>query len=495
MLYSTLLRNQWKQTTRTYASRYRWLAILVLVVIGIYVAVLLVTSGFFFWELTRAVGVVEDPVALLNAYGLSAFLALFMARFFFQRPPQVRIQPYLHLPIPRSRLVRYFQFASLASIHNLYPLLFFLPFWYRYVLYGVYSPAGALTWLSGVFLLLAAAHFANNLLRTIVSGSLRGALLVAGLLGAVLLLDHFLGTLVLHRASAGLFSALLAGNAGLLVLLALLTVLITTYSTWLLKQRLLWKGGDAGARDTDWRTPFRPAWGQVLNLILLELTLIRRNRRPKTYLLLSLFFGTVYTALFLFDPGAESSSLMAAFIGVFASGMFAMNYGQLMFAWESSYFDGFLVRDVHPRSMVLAKLILLQGSCGVFFFLTLPLFYGLAPGMIVLHFTFLLYNAGVTCMLMMALAVANQKRVDLQKGGGFFNYEGFSVVHWLWFVPTILPPTLVLFLFQDDRRTALLLIGGLGLLSAGLTRLWSAFFARLLMRRKHTMAAGFRTHD
>ncbi len=228
------------------------------------------------------------------------------------------------------------------------------------------------------------------------------------------------------------------------------------------------------------------------NLIVLEMMMMWRNKRTKQYVLISIGVSTAYTALLLSDYNAIFGNVMAAAVGLFASGVFALNYGQLMFAWESRYFDGLLARKIQLQHMVLAKFMVLMGSCLGLFVLSLPLFFWLAPNLLMLHVAFLFYNAGVTSILMLALAVFNRKRVNSAEGS-FFNYQGFSLMHWLWIIPTILPPALLLFFLEATPETAMSFIAMLGLISMLLIWPWSMVLSRFLARRKYLMAAGFRS--
>lgn len=221
-----------------------------------------------------------------------------------------------------------------------------------------------------------------------------------------------------------------------------------------------------------------------------------RSSRTRQYVLISIVVSTAYTALLLSDLNLFAQQRwMWALIGLFASGAFVLNYGQLMFAWESRYFDGMMARATPLDTMVQAKIMLLQGSCIALFLISLPLFIAMAPHLIPLHVAFLFYNAGITSGLMILLAVHNHKRVDLTSGG-FFEYEGFSAIHWLWMIPTVVPPALILMALPDRTHLAFSLIALLGLAGMLLSWPWSQALARRLTLRKHTMAAGFRhTHD
>ena len=230
------------------------------------------------------------------------------------------------------------------------------------------------------------------------------------------------------------------------------------------------------------------------NLVVLELMMMWRNKRTKQYVLISVGVSTAYTALLLSDYSAIFGSVMAAAVGLFASGVFALNYGQLMFAWESRYFDGLLARNIQLQHTVLAKFMVLMGSCLALFIISLPLFFWLAPNLLMLHVAFLFYNAGVTSMLMLALSIFNRRRVNAAEGS-FFNYQGFSIMHWLWIIPTILPPALLLFFMDNNTDAALSLIASLGLICMLLSWPWSMLLARFLARRKYLMAEGFRSYE
>ncbi|MEZ4701942.1 MAG: DUF5687 family protein [Rhodothermales bacterium] len=496
VVYRQLLVHHWKSLTRSLSKRNRWLTLLAGVVVMLYVTVTLGMIGLLFKEIFRGTPAGVDTVSFLNQHLIEVMLALFSMRFFLQQGPRVKIRPYLHLPIPRKQLVRFFQLFSLVSFHNLIPYLFIIPFWTRYLVMGGYGVRGSLTWLTGFTLLLLLSHFTINLLRTILSRNSLHFLIAVSIMASALVIDQMIQTRFINLISIALFGQLAAGNLWFLFLIAAFTLSMFLYSSAVIRQNLRSAADDAQSHRVIRRAIFfGPKRGQVLNLIMLELRMIWRNKRPKHYFLLSVVFAVAYISLMLADTEAFQSEAINAVIGLFASGTFALNYGQLMFAWESIYFDGFLTRAIRPEEIVLAKLMILQGSCLLFFLISLPLFIWLNPDLLLLHVTFLFYNAGVTSVLVLALAVRNQHRVDIAKSGSFFNYEGFSLSHWLWIIPTVLPPAIILFVLQSIRWTALLFIGGMGVASLVFSRQWSEHFTRQLLRRKYVMAMGFRKHE
>ena len=477
-------------------SKHRWLSIVAVGLLLIYMTFVLVGMGFFFKEVFAGSPPGNDPVGFTNSHLFELFLGLFSLRFFLQQGPKMKMRPYLHLPISRNRIVRFFQCFSFLSFHNFIPYLFFIPFSVRYHIAGPYGLPGSIIWLSGITFILVISHYTNNMLRAVLNKNSFYYLLAVAFFAIILLLDNLINTHLFRIFSAVLFDELLRGNLILLGLLAGLAVSIVLTSSALIRQNLL-EGSSSGfqLRSQHRTIIFAPERGQVINLILLELKMIWRNKRPKHYFMLSAVFAVAYIALMLTESQVFKSSAISAVVGIFASGTFALNYGQLMFSWESTYFDGFLARNIRPEELILAKLMLLQGSCLVFFLLSLPLFMLLSPELLLLHVTFLFYNAGITSVLMLALAVRNQRRVNISKSGSFFNYEGFSIMHWVWILPTIAPPAILLHLLQSINWTALLFIGGLGVTSLVLSKRWSQYFTERLLDRKYVMALGFRQYE
>lgn len=495
-VYGLLLQNQWRLAWRSFRARYGWFAQILIVLLVVYFSVSAVIFGFLVRELLRASGVWHvRPVDFINAHLLTGAIGLFVIRFFLQRSPRMRVQALLHLPIPEKRLVGFFQVYSLVSFHNLLPFLFVLAFWARYIEGRSYETAGVWMWLAGVVLLILFSQLLNHVLRALLAGRREGFFLVLGVLLILVTLDLLSGFPRLPVVSTALFGTLLEGNP-----IGLSIMVVSAGIVFFVSGRLLQKSArrefsaieSSGARR--WTFPFLPKAGVIFNLMQLELKLMWRCERPKLYFLFSVIFGTLYLAAPLIDNRVVGSAFISALITLYASGIFAMNYGQLMFAWESSYFDGVLTRRFKLEDIVLAKLLLLQYSCAIFFFMSLPLFAVLAPDLIPLHVAFVVYNAGVTCVLMLFLAIGNEKRVELAQVG-FFNFEGFSIVHWLWFLPTVVPPAVLIYFMKDRGNLALLILWGVGMTGLLLNKQWSRFFARQLRARRYIMSAGFRKDD
>ena len=490
--YFRLLLHQWRQVSRTFVKRRHWLLALGASLLFLYMVFALISLGFLWREMVAMVQQRADPIALLNRHLLTIFLALFTLRLFVQRPPRVRARSYLHLPLSRTALVVYFQLASLATIHNVFPFLFFLPLWVRHIAGGAYGPAASWAWLVGVVLLILLSHYLNTIFRIFLGRNRESFFIAFGLLTFALALDLFFGPGALNAASSFAFDTLVLARPLVLLLPALLVIVVVTYSSLLMRDDLLSEDRDTKHRRLVlWQVPFRPPSEPLSNLVLLELKLMWRCERPKLYFLVSVVFGLIYVAIPLVRAELLGSTIVQALTSMFASGIFAFNYGQLMFSWESTVFDGILTKSVALRDMVMAKFIILQGSCIAFFLLSVPLFVALAPDLVPMHVALLFYNVGMSTVMIMVLALNNNRRVTLARVG-FFTFEGFSLLHWLWYIPMVVPPVLVLYVLSASPATGLIVLGLMGLASYIFTPQWSTFFARILEHQRYEMAAGFR---
>ncbi len=494
--WSLLTRNQWRVFIRTLQARQRpWIWGL-LGFFSLYIAFILTTFGFYFDRFLPFFAPGQTPIAVVNANIVPVLASLFGVRFLIQKTPNLKLKPYRHLPIRENTLVGFFQATSLLSLHNVFPLLFFVPFWFRFVLPNAPTLVGAWSWLGGVLLLIAASNYGTLLVRSLMTH--RTPTFLAFLAGTLVLsaFDQWSGLQLTNHASTALFNGLLLNKATVALLLLLVAGWCYLASTFNLRSSLRSEPVSTrrlAATAIPWHWAERI--GPLGQMIALEGKMMLRNRRPQHYALIALLFSTVYLIFLLANPNVYGGPLLGAIIGLFASGGFVLNYGQLMFAWESTHFDALLTRPLTLRRYLQAKLVLLQASCLLFFFVSLPFFLWLAPHLLGLHVAFLFYNAGITCLLVLVLAVRNRRRINVDRSGGFFNYEGFSMMHWLWFIPTTLPPIILLLIFFKDPALAWWSLGGMGFISLLAFPIWSALFTNQLVRRRYDMAEGFRRDD
>ncbi len=272
---------------------------IVMAVMLFYSAFILLTLGFFFDRFSIELWPGQTPVEIVNQSLLAAFISLFFIRFLFQKTPRMKIVPYLHLPIRRGHLVTFFQGASLLSIHNFYPLLFFVPFWMHFVV-AEGTISGHLMWIGAIMLLILASHFANLLLRGILRQRAALFYIWMSLFIVTAFIDEAAGSGLQQRISSFLFANILSGEATGLILLMAFTAFMVAASTSSLARSLRGQDNDqhgARARVRSFEVP--QEWGLMGQMIRIELLLMWRNRRPRHYLFVSLLFSTLYLVFML----------------------------------------------------------------------------------------------------------------------------------------------------------------------------------------------------
>lgn len=464
-----------------------------LIVVALYFAFSLAISGWRFGVIAKVVIGHYNPIVLLNDYLLTLLFSLFGIRFLFGKNPRFKFLPYKHLPIPRKSLIRFFQISSLATLHNLLPMCFVVAFWFSHILPSPYPEVGKYYWLFSLGALLVSATWLNSWLRLLLSNHVKTFVTLLLTTWALIAADQLLGTFIINDWSHALFTNLLLAKPG-----SITVVLFCLLSTYALGYAALLESfhrvdrPKTSQRRLIGTVRFLDEFGLVGSLVTLELKMMWRNRRPRHNVLLSILFSTVYLCLLLVTSVLVENTVLLPIIGLFASGGLALNYGQLMFSWDSTYFEGLAARDIDSATLVRSKFILLQLSCVLLFVLSLPVFWLLKPELLLMHVAFMLYNVGVTCGLVMLLAVHNRSRVELDRSGNFFNYEGFSIVHWLWIIPTSVPPVVLMVMFRDSQLTALAIIAIVGTVSTLLTRFWSDYLAKIHHSRRYKTLAGFR---
>ena len=491
MLYRNLLRHQWREFIRNPS----WSGISVayaifLVLLALYFLLVLALSGAFIGHLLTSQDSAADVVRVVNQHLLSGFLLLFLARLLFQNTPQLKIGPYLHLPISRPALARFFSFAALFHLHNLLPLAFFIPFWISNLALD-YPTLTSLSWLAAIVAILG---LSNYLVICINLVSVRRALpvwILGGGTCGLIALDYWRQWGYTGALSSAVFDSLL-GPSGPVLALALLaaTCLLFGLTCRLLKDHLHDEApSEKGSTTRSQSLLDRLAdLGPVGQLMTLEIKLAIRNKRPRQILWSSLMFVPLGLINFmLLTRGSSDFTFFHYLWGCLLTSGFVINYGQLMFGWESLYFDGHLVRPVHFRHLIWAKLLLLQVSCPVLALVCLPFLLIFASELLVSYSVFLLYNIGFSSACILFFATMNRKRLYIARSS-FFNQEGTSLHHLLVIIPLMVPPAILI--IATDFGPLAIAVGGL--LCWALSPVWIRLLAHRLQKCKYRMAAGFR---
>lgn len=450
-------------------------------------------AGVFLGRIVDMLAEGKEPIAFLNSLLIYFFLGEFMYRYFIQKLPVVDLASLLHLPIGKKKIVAVLLLRSFLSPLNLLALLLFLPFGMQ-VLLPEYGLLGAISWVGTLVLLSWTLHWFMLWFKQRFEDSLLG---LGGIFVVVLLSggSNYLGGIHLGELTAPFFTASTASLLPMLLVLSLLGLAYTISYRYHLSHAYLEELGE----EETYRVAAQgfgifSRFGLAGELANLEWKLIVRHKKSRTYLMLSAFF-LLYGLIFYTNPAfqtEEGFSPMFIFVGIFITGIFMIQYGQLFLSWNSANFDFFLARPEGLAALVKAKYLLFLSISGICFLASVPYVY-FGWDILLVHLATFLYNCGITVHLILYLALWKPRPMDLNKGA-MFNYEGVGAAQFLIVIPLMVGPYLVYlpfsYLINDYAGLLALAIAGLaGILAFGpLSRL----ITHRLLANRYEISSSFR---
>jgi len=447
-------------------------------------------GGLFLIEIVERLAPNSEPRTVINGLILYYFGIEFMLRFFLQGSPVLFIEPYLHLPIKKGRMIHFMLKKSAFSAFNLLAFLLFLPFALRHLI-PEEGLNGAIGWILGLIGLVFLNQYLGILVKKKLSDSVKSTVIILGSILVLILLEYF-GVVKFSEVSAALMNqfsiqpilSIIPFILGLIIYRANFTFLANNIYPEELstKEKPAKIRGDFG---------FLKKFGATGELIALELKLILRHKRPRTLLIMSGFL-LLYGLIFYPQEEYQEMSFIFVFVGVFITGLFFINHGQFMLSWQGSHFDFILTRRGGIEEYIKAKYWMYTASCFAAFVLSLAyIFFGWKIALI--NLCAFLFNVGINIPMVMSISMFNPKKIDLNKGAAF-NYQGVGAAQWLMALPVMIGPYLFylpLYLLGHEIL-GILLVGCVGIIGFLFREKILMKLTERLSLKRHKIAAGFR---
>ncbi len=480
---------------KSFIRNERWrrnlLARILFVLLGFYFITLFLILGFSISSALASEG--GEAAGKFMMWILYYLAADYIMRCFLQQLPSLEVIPYLRFRIRRKKLVTHLLVRSSLSLFNILPFFIIIPF-----AVAVLGPskgfAAALLFIAGCILLI----ILNNLV-----GLLTGLLtrinsvywaIPLGFAAVIALAKGLEGSL--YEPSRALGYALADGRP----LPFLVTAVLITAVIWLI-HRLLHRHlrvDLAGTRHR-LRAPGASFAGRFSRLgdtgryMSLEISMIFRNKRSRNTMLLVPFF-MVYAVFYFLINDETQGRFFTILITTMLLGLGSMSYGQLLFSWESSYFDGLMARKNDFVAYVRAKYYL-QVLLTLINFIPLAFVIAFSGRVnMVLLTALMLYTIGPNSFITMLLATLNDARIDLD-AGTFMNYQGMKGTQFIMTFLFVLIPTGIyqLVCLVSDESTAIIILASLGLIFIASSKWWlKKIIAETFMRRKYKSLEGYR---
>jgi hypothetical protein len=404
----------------------------------------------------------SDPLLIVNSYLFYWILSDLVMRFFFQKLPVMIVKPLLTLPVKRSKIVNYVLGKSALSFFNFLPLFAIIPFGVTLLVKG-YPTASVLVWMLALILVALIINFLNFIIESYSAEKELSFLPIILLSGSLFAINHF-NLIDFNQIIGNRFRAIYEAPF-LIIVPVLILVGFYIFNFKLLRQKLFLDSGlktkvkEVNASNLDWTNSF----GDIAPFLQLDLKLIWRNKRTKSSVFM-LVIGLLYGLFFYPQPTYQNMPWFFVFIGVFSTGIFLINFGQFVPAWDSGYYKLLMSQNIKYEQYLKSKFTLMAISVIILFVLGIPyVFFGWK--ILLAHFAAAIYNIGVNTHVMLYGGSFNRKKIDLSQKAAF-NYQGTGAVQWLIGIPLLLLPMglFAIFYFLIGFEVACLVLAILGVI-------------------------------
>ena len=488
-MISKFLSLEWKSFIRS-SNFGKGLAIKILMgFFALYFIAVFLSLGVFIYPALKNTFPDKDPFVVVNTLLFFWFLADLMLRFFLQKLPVMSVKPLLTVPIKRRTVVNYVLGKSALSFFNFLPLFAIVPFSIVLITKD-YDVTRVITWLLAMLLLTLINNFLNFIIESFSADTEFSFLPIILFAGALFGLNHFN---IVNFADL-LSSAMLTITNNPLYLLVLLAILIGLFvfnhkiliKKLYLDNSLKTKIKEVTTSDLGWTKRF----GEVAPFMQLDLKLIWRNKRPRSAVFI-LVIGLLYGLFFYPQPMYRDMPIMYGFIGVFVTGIFLINFGQFIPAWDSGYYKMLMSQNIKYEQYLKSKYTLMMLSVIIMFVLSIPYVY-FGWKILVAHFAAAVYNIGINTYVIMLGGSFNRKKIDLNQRAAF-NYQGTGAVQWIIGIPLLLLPlaifgSLTYFVGFYAGISALIALGLIGIIFHQKTM---RFITKKYLASKYEMVKAF----
>ncbi|PKB16767.1 DUF5687 family protein [Flavobacterium sp. 5] len=402
-----------------------------------------------------------DPLVTINKYLLYYFFMDLIIRLLLQAIPVMNIRPLLSLPFKRPTIVHFSLGKTALSFFNIMHAFFFLPFC-AVLLYEGYEPLSVILWGIALFSLVYCNNFLNILLNN--KDNLLGIFIA---IVVVLAGCQYYKLFDITNYSLPFFDALFHTKWLFSVpVLVLMGLYYWTYNylkgDLFLDAGLTVKKDIAKTENLTWLNQF----GTLGTFLKNDIKLIKRNKRSKTTVGMSVMF--LFYGLLFFSGGVEAydKPIMHIFAGIFVSGGFLFTFGQFVPSWDSSYYQLMMTQNIPYRGYLNSKWWLIVIATVVSTILaSFYLYFGWQVYLTIVAGA--IYNIGVNSHLVLLGGAFTKTPIDLSMSkGAFGDKKSFNVNTMLLSLPKLLLPVLLYWLgsYLMNPKLGLALVALVGVL-------------------------------
>lgn len=480
---------EWKQFFRSSYWQKNLLINILLCFFGFFLILIFLAVGIGLYTMLKNTFPNIDPFIAANSFVFFWFLGDLFVRFFFQKLPVMSVKPLLTLPIKRSKVVNYVLGRSVLNFFNFLPLFAVLPFSLVLISKGA-DITIILPWLLTMFLFTLISNFLNFIFESISAEMELSFLPIVATVGGFFALDNF-GIIDL----SGLFSKMIlfiTKNPLFIIIPVVILAVLYYFNFKILYKKLYLDSGlktkatEVKSSNLEWTKRF----GAIAPFMQLDIKLLTRNKRTKSSLWM-LGLGLLYGLFFYPNPMYRESEYLFAFIGIFVTGIFLINFGQFIPAWDSGYYKMLMSQNIPYKNYLKSKHTLMTLSVIILFVLSIPYVY-FGWKILAAHFAAAIYNIGINTHVILFGGSFNRKKIALDQKAAF-NYQGTGAVQWLIGIPLMLVPMAIFGLINwlINFETAVITLVSIGILGIVLHQKIMNVIVSKYQNSKHKMIDAF----
>lgn len=430
---------EWKQYFRSSYWQKSMALNILLVFFALYFVVMFLIVGVAIYPILKDQFPDQDPLFIVNSYIFYWIIVDVLMRFFFQKLPVMSVKPLLTLPVKRSKVVNYVLGKSAFSFFNFLPMFAIIPFGIM-LLINDYPTVSVLVWVLTILCITLIINFLNFILESFSAETELSFLPVIAISGGLFALNYFniiSFTDLVAQAVNGVYN-----NPVLLLVPILILIALYVVNFKMLRKKLFLDSSlksnikEVNSSNLEWTRKF----GDSAPFMQLDLRLIWRNKRPRSSVFI-LIIGLLYGLFFYPNPTYSEMPWIFGFVGIFVTGIFLINFGQFVPAWDSGYYKMLMSQNIQYKQYLKSKFNLMAFSVVVMLVLSIPYVY-FGWNILLAHVAAAIYNIGVNTHVILLGGSFNRKKIDLNQRAAF-NYQGTGAVQWLIGLPLMLLPLVI----------------------------------------------------
>lgn len=378
-----------------------------------------------------------EPLQTVNKFMIYYFAVDLMVRYFLQKMPVMNIRPLLTLPIKKGTIVHFSLGKTALSFFNWTHALFFIPF--TVVLLAKGYGYQAILWNIAMFALVYFNNFINILINN-KDAVFYSVLVVFAGLGLTQYYNIFDITAYTQPFFQGMY------DTNYLFLIPVILLVAAYYfsfqyfkSNLNLDEGLAKKSEVAQTENYTWLEQF----GTLGTFLKNDIRLLRRNKRSKTTLIMSVMF--IFYGLLFFTGSIEAydNPAMKVFAAIFVSGGFLFTFGQFIPSWDSAYYQLLMSQNIPYKEYIKSKWwLMVIGTVISTLLASFYIYFGVHTYLIVVVAA--IFNIGVNSHLVMLGGAFVKTPIDLTTSKqAFGDKQAFNVKTMLIAIPKMVLPMIL----------------------------------------------------